>query len=217
LQAWSAVTVASKANLASPIFTGDPRAPTPATADNGTSIATTAFVKNQGYATTAALGSYVLKAGDTMTGTLNGTSVAMSGTVTSGQNFLSSTAAWVAATTGAGIMYWRPNGVGSVVGQLQLNPTGDLVVDRDLYLGGTDIFGDTKSMIAYYDAFMRLNPSGSFTSGIYAGNLPFRLDGELDIQNSGYLTMQGGKRFSRITVSTAAPAGLSDGELYLRY
>ena len=33
--------------LASPIFTGDPRAPTPTTADNDTSIATTAYVKAQ--------------------------------------------------------------------------------------------------------------------------------------------------------------------------
>jgi hypothetical protein len=33
------------APLASPTFTGDPKAPTPATADNDTSIATTAFVK----------------------------------------------------------------------------------------------------------------------------------------------------------------------------
>jgi len=34
------------APLASPTFTGDPKAPTPATADNDTSIATTAYVKN---------------------------------------------------------------------------------------------------------------------------------------------------------------------------
>lgn len=70
LQSWSGIAPATKANLASPVFTGDPQAPTPATADNDTSIATTAFVKNQGYATTASLGSYVLKAGDTMSGTL---------------------------------------------------------------------------------------------------------------------------------------------------
>ena len=38
-----------KAPLVSPTFTGDPKAPTPATADNDTSIATTAFVKAQGY------------------------------------------------------------------------------------------------------------------------------------------------------------------------
>ena len=42
-----------KAPLVSPTFTGDPKAPTPATADNDTSIATTAFVKAQGYATLA--------------------------------------------------------------------------------------------------------------------------------------------------------------------
>jgi hypothetical protein len=41
------------APLTSPIFTGDPQAPTPATADNDTSIATTAFVKAQSYLTTA--------------------------------------------------------------------------------------------------------------------------------------------------------------------
>lgn len=40
---------ALKADLASPTFTGDPKAPTPATADNDTSIATTAYVKAQGY------------------------------------------------------------------------------------------------------------------------------------------------------------------------
>ena len=36
--------------LDSPVFTGDPQAPTPPTPDNDTSIATTAFVKNQNYA-----------------------------------------------------------------------------------------------------------------------------------------------------------------------
>jgi hypothetical protein len=35
-----------KANIASPIFTGDPQAPTPVVSDNDTSIATTAFVKS---------------------------------------------------------------------------------------------------------------------------------------------------------------------------
>lgn len=56
-------SLSSYAPLASPVFTGNPTAPTPTAGDNDTSIATTAFV-------TGALGSYVLKAGDTMTGTL---------------------------------------------------------------------------------------------------------------------------------------------------
>lgn len=50
LQSWSAIDPATKADLASPVFTGNPTAPTPLTADNDTSIATTAFVKAQGYA-----------------------------------------------------------------------------------------------------------------------------------------------------------------------
>jgi uncharacterized protein DUF5907 len=48
------VSTAGLAPLASPVFTGDPQAPTPATGDNDTSIATTAFVKAQGYITSAA-------------------------------------------------------------------------------------------------------------------------------------------------------------------
>jgi len=45
----AALTSLGAAPLASPVFTGDPQAPTPATADNDTSIATTGFVKAQGY------------------------------------------------------------------------------------------------------------------------------------------------------------------------
>lgn len=44
--------IALKAPLASPALTGTPTAPTPATADNSTTIVTSAFVKAQGYSTT---------------------------------------------------------------------------------------------------------------------------------------------------------------------
>lgn len=40
--------VALKANSASPAFTGNPTAPTPANGDNDTSIATSAFVRGEG-------------------------------------------------------------------------------------------------------------------------------------------------------------------------
>ncbi len=46
-------TDTSRAALASPSFTGTPTAPTPATTDNSTTLATTAFVKAQGYTTAA--------------------------------------------------------------------------------------------------------------------------------------------------------------------
>lgn len=45
--------LAAKAPLASPSFTGTPLAPTPTTADNTTKLATTAYVKAQGYLTGA--------------------------------------------------------------------------------------------------------------------------------------------------------------------
>jgi Chaperone of endosialidase len=71
----------SRAPLASPTFTGDPKAPTPTAGDNDTSIATTAFVTAAGAAITTAyqaadttlttsVNSKVAKAGDTMTGSL---------------------------------------------------------------------------------------------------------------------------------------------------
>ncbi|MFZ9992412.1 MAG: hypothetical protein ACO3J6_08385 [Opitutales bacterium] len=49
----TATAASTYAPLASPALTGNPTAPTPATADNDTSIATTAFVKAQGYLTSA--------------------------------------------------------------------------------------------------------------------------------------------------------------------
>jgi len=48
--------VSGAASLASPAFSGTPTAPTPSTADSSTRLATTAFVKAQGYVTTATAG-----------------------------------------------------------------------------------------------------------------------------------------------------------------
>jgi hypothetical protein len=48
--------ISGAAPLASPSFSGSPTAPTPATADNSTRLATTEFVKAQGYITTATAG-----------------------------------------------------------------------------------------------------------------------------------------------------------------
>ena len=56
---------ATYAPLASPLFTGNPRGPTPATADSSVSLATTAFVKAQGYVLG---GPYLPISGGTLTG-----------------------------------------------------------------------------------------------------------------------------------------------------
>lgn len=47
----TATALAAKAPLASPALTGNPTGPTPATGDSSQSLATTEFVKNQGYIT----------------------------------------------------------------------------------------------------------------------------------------------------------------------
>jgi hypothetical protein len=68
---------ALKANIASPTFTGDPKAPTPSVGDNDTSVATTAFVTQavgavtvDAYTKAQADTKFVDVTGDTMTGTL---------------------------------------------------------------------------------------------------------------------------------------------------
>ena len=59
----TATAASTYAPLASPALTGNPTAPTPATSDNDTSIATTAFVKAQGYLTSAPVTSVAGKTG----------------------------------------------------------------------------------------------------------------------------------------------------------
>ena len=59
----TASAASTYATLASPALTGNPTAPTPSTGDNDTSIATTAFVKAQGYLTSAPVTSVAGKTG----------------------------------------------------------------------------------------------------------------------------------------------------------
>ena len=82
LQSWSGIAPSSKADLASPVFTGNPTAPTPATGDNDTSIATTAFVKAQGYTTNTGTVTSVAISGGTTGLSTSGGPITTSGTVT---------------------------------------------------------------------------------------------------------------------------------------
>jgi hypothetical protein len=89
-------TDTSRAPLASPIFTGDPQAPTPATADNDTSIATTAYVKAQGYG--------ALDADNTWTGIQGYAEVALTATTPITWNVDAAPVATVALNSGATTM-----------------------------------------------------------------------------------------------------------------
>jgi hypothetical protein len=67
------------APLSNPIFTGNPRGPTPATSDNDTSLATTAFVKAQGYAPLTG-GTFTGKVDFTSVGGAAGLNIGIGGT-----------------------------------------------------------------------------------------------------------------------------------------
>jgi hypothetical protein len=72
-------SLGSKANIASPAFTGVPTAPTPATSDNSTTIATTEYVK----ANLATVSAGTLT-GTTLANNITGSSLTSVGTITSG-------------------------------------------------------------------------------------------------------------------------------------
>lgn len=79
---YTVAQITGAAPLASPTFTGDPKAPTPATSDNDTSIATTAFVKAQGYTTNVGTVTSVAFSGGTTGLTVTGSPITGSGTIT---------------------------------------------------------------------------------------------------------------------------------------
>lgn len=106
----------------SPVFTGDPRAPTPALSDNDTSIATTAFVKGQGYVTG---GPFLPTAGGTLTGNISVSKVnpvlSLDKAASGQQNILTGTT--------AGSIRWRTI-LGNTTSEAGSNAGSDFSIDR---------------------------------------------------------------------------------------
>ena len=96
LQSWSGIAPSAKADVASPTFTGTPAAPTAAAATNTTQIATTAYVKSQGYTTNTGTVTSVAFSGGTTGLSASGGPITGSGTLT-----LSGTLAVANGGTGA--------------------------------------------------------------------------------------------------------------------
>jgi hypothetical protein len=128
------------APLASPVFTGDPQAPTPAASDNDTSIATTAFVAG-------AANLRVAKTGDTMTGNLT-----LNVTGSFAQFSLTATAG-----THAWIMVADPT---TPSFSLKDNATSRIVID-----GAGGCFNTTGTWAAISDASLKENVT-DYTSGL---------------------------------------------------
>jgi Chaperone of endosialidase len=102
----------------------------------------------------------------------------VAGNVIGVSNFISSTGSAVLATTGAGVIYLRPNGAGSATGHTTIESNGDLRCAKDIYAGqsasatygvyaGAGIREKAASNGAYGDQFINFNWNGS-TLTIYA-------------------------------------------------
>lgn len=108
-------------------------------------------------------------------GTITGlTSFSVSGTVTSSQNFQSSTGSVVLGTTGAGTVFLRPNGVGSTTGQMTIDSAGNLVaagtVTADNLTAAGDPQGSTWSPWGSSSAFIAINARIETRANAYATN-----------------------------------------------
>lgn len=74
-------------------------------------------------------GSVAMLSGASFSGAISATNISASGIVTSNDTFTSSGSSAVLSTTGAGVVYLRPNGAGSGVGQGLLNSLGQFTIE----------------------------------------------------------------------------------------
>lgn len=132
--------ISSKADSASPTFTGTPAAPTAASGNNTTQIATTAFVSAAVTAATGALGTLSTQNANAVAvtgGTINGTIIG--GTTAAAGTFTTATATTVAlgsnwtVTVSGGKLVFQVSGVtkGS------LDSSGNLIVTGNVTAYGT--------------------------------------------------------------------------------
>ena len=122
----------AKANINSPIFTGEPHAPQPSNSDNSTRIATTGYVMNQGYAKTSALASYATTASLLSYAPLSGAN--FTGNITSSGNYFQNRGAnpsYITIASDSAYEKYVRFGAGSNRNfDLGVNGNGDLFIKR---------------------------------------------------------------------------------------
>jgi hypothetical protein len=198
--------LAAKAPLASPTFTGDPRAPTPLAADNDTSIATTAFVKAQSYLT----GNQAITLGGDLSG---------SGT-TSITATLTANSVVTTDITNANVTYAKIQNVAA--NRLLGNSTGSAAVVGEIALplaatlGGTGLASGTSGGVPYFSTGTTLASSAALTAnalikGGGAGAAPVASTATVD--GSGNLTVTGRAALPQTDFGTslATRKGFVDG------
>ena len=67
----------------------------------------------------------------------------------------------------------------------EIRLANNLVVAGNQYFNGEFIEGDSKEMLRYSDAWLRINEDNDFSSGIYCGTGVLRTDGEFQVGSSG--------------------------------
>jgi len=133
---------------------------------------------------------YVLKAGDVMTGdlTVNAQLLIPNATVNNwafraDTNDVNYSGLWFTAA-GDGMLILRDS-LGANT-QLTYNATiNGLNATGNINSEGSYYYGDSKAIVQFSDVWLRLNPSGSFTNGIYCGSSIVRTDGSLQVGASG--------------------------------
>lgn len=130
-----ATSIATKADLSSPAFTGAPTAPTAAYGTNTLQVATTAFVATA----VGALGTISTQNANNVSisgGTINGaviggtTPAAITGTTISGSTF--ATTNWTVTESG-GVLYFKYGGVN----KMKLDSSGNITVSGNVTAYGT--------------------------------------------------------------------------------
>ncbi|MEM9076304.1 MAG: tail fiber domain-containing protein [Bacteroidota bacterium] len=118
---------------------------------------------------------------------------------------------------------WRRGGGGSNVGwrwdnfdtaAMLLTAGGDLTISNDLYLQGGQIVGDSKQIILFSDAWLRINQSSAFSSGTYFGSSIVRSDNQFQIGTAGgnfYANNAGDVRISGAYMRTTHNTGYLEG------
>lgn len=207
--------LSARAKLASPTFTGTPAAPTPANGDNSTTLATTAFVKNQGYITSNAVstvfgrsGAVVATSGDYSVGQITGAAPLASPTFTgtpaaptpaTADN--STTLATTAFVKAQG--YLTSNAVSTVFGR-----SGAVVANSGDYTAAQVTNAADKSS-GSQQAFTAAIAAAGFVTGIASNtnSTAFNLTPDLAAGNFAVGTCTAGGTNSTINAPVNAPSG----------
>lgn len=103
--------------------------------------------------------------------------------------------------TNSNIMKWRGAGNDKVLISLNngnIESKGSITAQGNVYANGAYFVGDSKRIVQFTDTWLRLNPSGHFSNGIYAGSSVLRTDNQLQVGSGGasfYANSSGNGKF----------------------